>query len=152
MRRIAVLFAVAVAAALLAVQVAAGAGKPSIAVTGTSVKDRVVTVTVKIAGWRMLPARIGRKPNAADGGHWHLFVDGKYAAASAGPRASSRKLSAGTHTVRAELANNDHSSLRPRALSAVVTVKVAAAASGGGATVPDGGATDTSGAVGAYGY
>lgn len=146
---IAVCAAVAAAWAGPTASGAPSAAAPAIAITGTAVKGGVVTVTVKIANWRLLPARFGKKPNTAGGGHWHLLVDDKYATASAGPAARTRRLTVGSHTIRAELANNDHSSLAPRALSAVVTVRVTT--SSGGVAVPEQGGTaggDTGAATG----
>ena len=99
----------------------------------TGVTAGAVTVTVKVENWRLLPAQIGKKPNELDGGHWHLYVDGTYVAASGTPMAATAKLSSGAHRLRVELVNNDHSSLAPRVSSATVTVKVTTAGGAGAA-------------------
>ena len=132
MRRIAVLLTMLGVACALAAQ-AGAAGKPSISIVRTGVTAGAVTVTVKVENWRLLPAQIGKKPNEADGGHWHLYVDGKYVAASGTLTAATAKLSSGAHRLRVELVNNDHSSLAPPVGSATVTVKVAAAVRAGAA-------------------
>lgn len=107
---------------------AAGAALPrTIAIVGSSTSGGIVTVKVKIGGWKLYPARVGKKPNAADGGHWHIFVDGKYNNFAATTTGRTLKLAPGSHTIRAELANNDHSSLKPRVQSGSVTVTIAAA-------------------------
>lgn len=155
MRRTVMPLAVLAAAALLAVP-AAAAGKPAVTVTGTTVKGGIVTVAVRITGWKLLPARVGKKPNTPGGGHWHVFVDGKYNNAVAATRGATTKLAPGAHTIRAELANNDHSRLSPPVRSVAVKITVAAAAAAaGGATPPapgdkgtDTGETDTN----PYGY
>ena len=130
MRRTAMLLAVLAAAAALAVQ-AGAAGKPAVTVTSATVKDGIATVTVRITGWKLLPALVGKKPNTPGGGHWHIFVDGKYSAAAAATRGVTAKLVPGAHTIWAELANNDHSRLSPPVRSAAVKVTVVAAAAGG---------------------
>ncbi len=133
MRRIAVLLTMLGVACALATQ-AGAAGKPSISIVRTGVKAGAVTVTVKVANWRLLPAQIGKQPNAVDGGHWHLYVDGKYVAASGALTAASAKLSSGAHRLRVELVNNDHSRLAPPVGSATVTVKVTTAGGAGAAS------------------
>ena len=75
MRRIAVLLTMLGVACALATQ-AGAAAKPSVSIVRTGVKAGAVTVTVKVANWRLLLAQIGKQPNAVDGGHWHLYVDG----------------------------------------------------------------------------
>lgn len=158
MRRTVMLLAALGAAAVLVSQ-AAASPKPSVAVTGTTVKGRVVTVTVRLSNWRLLPRLVGKKPNSAGGGHWHIFVDGKYNSAVAALRGVTTKLTAGSHRIVAELANNDHSRLSPPVRSAAVKVTVtvtsAGAGAGAGAVPPAAGdnGTDTAGAGGAgYGY
>ena len=91
----------------------------------SSASNGIVTVTVKINGWKMYPALVGKKPNRPSGGHWHIFVDGKYSNASANATTGKTVvLTKGTHKVYAELANNDHSLLSPPVVSRTVTVKV----------------------------
>ena len=127
--------AAATVAAALAVPSPA-AGKPTVAITGTTVKDGVVTVAVRITGWKLLPALVGKSPNKSGGGHWHVFVDGKYDAAAAAAQGVTHKLAPGAHTISAELANNDHSRLRPPVRSAAVRVTVTAPSAGAGAPPP----------------
>ena len=127
--------AAATVAAALAVP-ASAAGKPTVAVTGTTVKEGVVTVAVRITGWKLLPALVGKSPNTPGGGHWHVFVDGKYNAAVAAARGVTHRLAPGAHTISAELANNDHSRLSPPVRSAAVKVTVAAPSAAAGAPPP----------------
>ena len=133
---LAVSAALAVVAAAAALAASGAAGKPTVTVTGTTVKDGVVTVAVRITGWKLLPALVGTSPNTPGGGHWHIFVDGKYNAAAAATRGATRSLAPGTHTISVELANNDHSRLTPPAHSAAVKVIVAAAAAAAGGAAP----------------
>jgi len=124
MRRLLLLL---VAAALILA--AAGAGSAATPRSITIVKasaapSGVVTVQVKIRGWKMYPALVGKKPNKPDGGHWHVLVDGKYSNASAKASGKTLALESGTHRITVELANNDHSLLKPRVRSAAVTVVV----------------------------
>ena len=116
--------------AVAVLSVAAGTGS---AATGRSISivkaspafSGIVTVTVTISGWKLYPARVGKKPNMANGGHWHLFVDGKYnnfsAKATTGKTVALKK---GTHKIFVALANNDHSPLKPPVTSRTITVKV----------------------------
>lgn len=126
----------ALAAAAALAGPAAAAGTPTVAITGTAVKGGVVTVTVRITGWKLLPALVGKAANTPGGGHWHVFVDGKYNTAAATSRGVTNKLAAGAHTIAAELANNDHSRLSPPVRSAAVKVIVAAAPAAGGTPAP----------------
>jgi hypothetical protein len=118
---------------------AAGAGGPkrSIAITGTSESAGVVTVKVKITGWKMHPALIGAKANRKDGGHWHIFVDGTYDSGWGTVTGTTRKLDAGKHALYVELVNNDHSSLTPPVRSRAVSVAVAATPGDSGGTPSD---------------
>lgn len=114
-------------AALVSVGIAAAAPKPSISIVGVSQVNGVVTVSVKIVGWKMYPKLVGKKRRSADGGHWHIFVDGRYNGFSASRTLGrTTKLAAGAHTIRVELAHNDHSLLRPAVRSRAVRVDVAA--------------------------
>jgi hypothetical protein len=86
-----------------------------------------ILVTVKITGWKMYPKLVGSTstPTRPNGGHWHIFVDGKYDNFSASPTTGTAiKVKAGKHTVYAELANNNHSSLKPAVKSNTVHVTV----------------------------
>jgi hypothetical protein len=122
-----------VAIGLLAVGAAVAGPKRSIAVSGTSTAEGIVTVNVKITGWKMYPALVGKKSKSKDGGHWHIYVDGKYNGFSAHARiGQTTKLADGTHALYVELANNDHSSLKPRVRSGTVAVTITASTSEGG--------------------
>lgn len=114
------------AAVLISVGIAAAAPKPSISIVGVSEADRVVTVRVKVTGWKMYPKRVGKKRRSGGGGHWHIFVDGRYNGFSASRTLGrTTKLAAGAHTIRVELAHNDHSPLRVAVRSRAVRVDVA---------------------------
>ncbi len=125
MRRLVSLL-VATAVVLAAVGASSAAtGRSITIVKASAAPSGIVTVQVKIRGWKMYPALVGKKPNKLDGGHWHVLVDGKYSNASA--KATSGKslaLESGTHRITVELANNDHSLLKPRVRSGAVTVVV----------------------------
>jgi len=85
----------------------------------------VVQANVRITGWKMIPSKVGKKPNSATGGHWHIFVNGKYNNFSANAHTGrTLKLNHGTYKIQAELANNDHSELSPPVRSKVMTIKV----------------------------
>ena len=104
----------------------ARAATPTVAIAGTAVKDGVVTVTVRIANFTLLPGKIGKGPNTAGAGHWHLLVDGKTVGTSGTLSGRTPKLAAGAHRIQVELANNDHSSLAPPVRSGTASVTVAA--------------------------
>jgi len=103
-------------------------GMYGIQITGYKVnKDRSVTVKVKIRGFKMLPAKVGKKTNAAGAGHWHIYVNGKYNTFSANAASGTTKvLKKGDYKVRVELANNDHSPLSEPTSSKTVRVMVGA--------------------------
>jgi Domain of unknown function (DUF4399) len=84
-----------------------------------------VQVNVRVTGWKMLPTKVGKKPNSATGGHWHIFVNGKYNNFSANAHTGKTlKLEHGTYKIQVELANNDHSELSPPVKSKSMTIKV----------------------------
>lgn len=158
MRKAVILLAMLGVVGVLATQ-AAAAAKPTVTVTATTVKAGVVTVSVRLSAWKLYPGRVGKRPNAANGGHWHLFVDGVYASASGRLTAKTKALKAGKHRIWAELANNDHSRLKPPVRSRTVIVTVPAAAPGTttpGTTTPgtttDGAGTTTDPGSGGYVY
>ena len=142
---------VSVALALLvSAGLAAAATQRSIAITSASADGDVVTVKVRITGWKMYPRLVGKSARRADGGHWHVFVDGKYNGFSSHPTTGrTTKLAEGSHTIRVELANNDHSSLKPPVRSRNVTVTIAASGGGGGEPPPT--TTTGGGDYGEYG-
>jgi hypothetical protein len=130
LKRLTVIGLVALLAALVSTQ-AFATTKSSVvkrSITLKSVKEaagHTVVASVSITGWKMLPSRVGKKPNSKIGGHWHLFVNGKYNNATASPTTGkSLKLKPGTYKISAELANNDHSELSPPVKSKTLTIKV----------------------------
>ena len=129
MRTLSHLVVAAALAATPAVVVAVSAGhhakQPAISISKATPSGRIVAVRVSIARYRMYPALVGKKTNRADGGHWHLIVDGKYNNFSAKETTGKTlKLKPGPHKIVAELANNDHSSLTPAVRSNAVRVRV----------------------------
>lgn len=131
------LIVAAACATLVSSGVAGAAAKRSISITGVSVQGSVAVVTVKIAGWKMYPRLVGKTTRSPDGGHWHIFVDGKYNGFSASATTGKTlKLADGQHVVRAELARNDHSPLKPPVRSRAVSVTIGGAPPGGGSEPP----------------
>lgn len=71
------------------------------------------------------PASVGTPPSPGSG-HWHIYVDGKYSNYSIDPFKgfTAANLKSGrTYKIYAELANNNHSPLKPSIRSNTVTVK-----------------------------
>jgi hypothetical protein len=84
----------------------------------------------------MYPALVGKDPRP-DGGHWAIYVEGRFNNRSTNPRLGRTKmLRPGTYTVFAALVNNDGTQLRPRVRSGLVNVRVGAM-DGGPPTTPD---------------
>jgi hypothetical protein len=81
-----------------------------------------VSLRLRLLGWTMYPAKVGSPVNSIDGGHYHVYVNGKYHNfGSNATRARACGLETGrTYSLRVVLANNDHSELKAR--SQVVTV------------------------------
>jgi hypothetical protein len=103
---------------------AAGSQSRSIRITSAAESSGVVTVRVRISGWKMYPSLVGKKPRPG-GGHWRILVDGSANAISTSPTVGrTRRLADGMHSVVAELVNNDGTRLRPPARSRAVTVRV----------------------------
>jgi hypothetical protein len=67
--------------------------------------------------------------NAAGSGHWHLYVDGTLVTMSSALTAVASGLAPGVHTLRVELANNDHSALIDLVADEVMVTAVGASAS-----------------------
>lgn len=128
-------------AALLAAAGVAGLGGAGVAQATTSKRSAVmheiqltnfkvnangtVTVFVKIRGWKMYPALVGKKTNKPDGGHWHIFVNGKYNNYSANAtRGVTTKLEHGDYKIYVTLANDDHSPVKGTHKSKTVSVMV----------------------------
>ena len=117
-------------ATLVATSVASGAGAAyGIKLKSAKVVGKQVQVSVEITGgFTMAPDKIGKKKKAGQG-HYHIFVDGKYAGAGAAatgktgkPFAADFVLSAGSHKITVQLANNDHSPVG-KASSAITVTK-----------------------------
>lgn len=119
------LAAIGVTAAAQA-QPAKTSGMYEIQITNFKVNpNKSVTVNVKIRGWKMYPKAVGSKKLAKDGGHWHIYVNGKYNTYSANATVGkTTPLKKGDYKLRAELANNDHSPLKEPAKSKTISVMV----------------------------
>jgi hypothetical protein len=84
-----------------------------------------VTLRVRIIGWKMYPALVGKSLNLTDGGHWAIFVGGRFNAASANAtKGKSKPLKRGRYTLYAQLVNNDGSYLTPAVRSGTVRVRI----------------------------
>jgi hypothetical protein len=128
-KRLIVIALAALPAVLLSTQADAMTKRPvSRSITLVSVREgsgHTVVATVRITGFKMIPSRVGKKPNSAIGGHWHIFVNGKYNNFSANAKTGrTTKLKAGTYKIQVELANNDHSELSRPVKSKTMTIKV----------------------------
>jgi alpha-tubulin suppressor-like RCC1 family protein len=96
---------------------------PSISLLRTRASGNKAVVEVKVTGWKMYPSLVGQLPNKPDGGHWRIFVDGKYNNLSTSPTTGrTTKLKPGKHTIWAKLANNDDSDVAGSRRSRTVTV------------------------------
>lgn len=97
-----------------------------ISITNFKVNNNgTVAVFVKIRGWKMYPALVGKKTNKADGGHWHIFVNGKYNNYSANAtKGVTKKLKPGDYKIRVALANDDHSLVKGTHPSRAISVMV----------------------------
>jgi hypothetical protein len=131
MRKILALCLSVTAFALVAVGAQARSSAPvammhGIGITGFKVNaDHTVTVNVKVRNWKMYPQSIGKKPNKADGGHWHILVNGKYNNASASPTTGkTTPLKKGDYKIKVVLANNDHSPVKESDPSKTISVMI----------------------------
>lgn len=131
MRKLLVLaLSVATAAAFVAVGVAqagSGVGIASVKILALypNAKTGCVSATLQIRGWKMYPGRVGHTTNDIDGGHYHVYINGKYHNfGSNARRARACGLATGaTYQLQVILARNDHSELNAR--SAEVSVIMA---------------------------
>lgn len=100
------------------------AGGASVVVRETHPKPRkqCVGLGLRILGWKMYPKEIGKKKIRPNGGHYRVYVDGKFRTTGKNPRyVTVCKLASGdTHRLRVVLAYNDGTELAAR--SQVVTV------------------------------
>ena len=129
MKRLTLILLVTIVAAVASLQAGAATSRSTArSITLLSVHElsgSIVQVNVRITGWKMIPSKVGKKPNSTTGGHWHIFVNGKYNNFSANAHTGrTLKLKHGTYKIQAELANNDHSELSPPVKSKVMTIKV----------------------------
>ncbi len=110
-----------------------GTGSPAISFVtptdnaGTNIR---VEVKVKVSGFKMDGVQIN-KPNQPGVGHWHLYVDDKYAGLSVSdylsiPNDAYPALLPGKHKLAVELHSNDHSPVTG-VTSQTITVDVAPA-------------------------
>jgi hypothetical protein len=100
-------------------------GTPAIALLGAKTSGRLVSLRVRISNWNMYPALVGKKPNKPDGGHWRIYVDGRYNSSSSQPTAGkTTKLKPGTHRIWVILANNDETAVAGTQRSKTLTVLV----------------------------
>jgi hypothetical protein len=87
--------------------------------------DRTVTVFVKLHDWKLYPKLVGSKMNKKDGGHWHIYVNGKYNAYSASPKSGrTTALKKGDYKLYVALANDDHSPVKGADRSKTISVMV----------------------------
>src|SRR3990170_2866520 len=96
-------------------EIAVTATTPAIAILSpevASVSILGVRIEVSVAGFEIDEANYGGA-TVAGRGHIHYSVDGTLAAATTATAFDLGALTAGTHTIRAELRNNDHSALNP---------------------------------------
>jgi len=115
----------------LAVEVSASvsitvAAVPSVRVTTPAAELTTttgqVTVTVELGNFTLDP--VGTPTNAAGHGHLHVFVDGNLTEMVSVRTINVSNLSVGTHTIRIELANNDHSAIAGAGSASTVTATV----------------------------
>ncbi len=120
---------------LTALKFSAGGGAPSVkiaspasGVTRGSANDKRLDVSVTYSGLTFDGSKIGTAPGAGVG-HWHVFVDDKYAGLSVSgivtlPNDAVPELAPGEHTIKVDLHNNDHSPIAGAAASTIkVTIK-----------------------------
>jgi len=110
--------------------VTGGTATPSIAITspsGGATVSNGAAVTVNIQNFTLDCPADGSKANADGHGNWQLYVDGVVDSAYCASSGSLKKTySAGSHTIKASLRNNDFSALNP-AVEASVTVTISVA-------------------------
>src|SRR5436190_753752 len=106
--------------------IAVTASNPSIAIVSpaanAAVSNTGFRITVAVAGLVIDPENYGGA-NIPGHGHVHFYEGANLLGTSTSTWFDVPALGTGTHTIRAELRNNDHSPLNP-AVSAQVTVKV----------------------------
>jgi hypothetical protein len=87
-------------------------------------RKQCVGLGLTILGWRMYPKEIGEEKLRPNGGHYRVYVDGRFRTNGKNPRyVNVCRLSRGdTHRLRVVLAYNDGTELAAR--SQVVTVEL----------------------------
>ncbi|HZP57760.1 MAG TPA: hypothetical protein VFC53_09440 [Dehalococcoidia bacterium] len=101
----------------------AAPGSPSIEIVspsdGATLTDQRLVVRVKIGGLRLDGTKIGQPAAQNPGvGHWHVYVDGKYAGLSVSdevslPNDAMPQIASGPHEIKVQLHNTDHTPLTP---------------------------------------
>ena len=129
MKRITVVALAALLAVIVSTQAGARTNRSAArSITLVSVKEvpgHLVQATVRITGWRMIPSKVSKKPNSATGGHWHIFVNGKYNNYSANAtKGTTLKLKKGDYKITAALANDDHSPVKGTHPTKAISVMV----------------------------
>jgi len=107
----------------------AQASSPTLAIllpTEGQVVTSTVTVSVQVTNFTLAPGAIGGV-NVPDQGHWHILLDGVFLQPVGTDSFTLTGLTVGSHTIKAELHNNDHSAVSP-AVEATVNITVAAEA------------------------
>jgi Regulator of Chromosome Condensation (RCC1) repeat protein len=98
---------------------------PAITLLSARASGKVVVVKVKLSDWKMYPDLAGKKPNKPDGGHWRIFVDGRFNnRATQATTGKTTKLKPGKHRIWVILANNDDTAVagaqRSKTLAVIV--------------------------------
>lgn len=83
--------------------------------TGASIAGDRILVSVQVSGLKLDGVQIN-KPNQEGVGHWHVYVDDKYAGLSVSdlvsvPNDALTRISKGQHKIAVELHGNDHSAV-----------------------------------------
>ena len=122
----------------------AGGDSPSIKIMAPSDGVQLSTsgdnlIRVQVGGFKMDGTKIGTPP-AQGVGHWHLYVDGKYAGLSVSdsialPNDAMPEIAPGRHELKVQLHNNDHTPVAGDITSAI-TVNFAAGSAAQGAATP----------------
>jgi hypothetical protein len=98
---------------------------PAISLLSARASGAVAVVKVRITGWEMYPAFVGKRPNRPDGGHWRIYVDGRYDGLSANPTSGrTHRLTPGSHRIAVALANDDGSRVAGAHPSRTLTVTI----------------------------
>jgi hypothetical protein len=118
----------AVALAGIAAATSHGSGKGVASVRALAVHPNgntgCISIEIEIRGWVMYPGRVGQSAIDTDGGHYHVYVNGKYHNfGSNANRARACGLASGaSYQLQVVLARNDHSQLnaRTKVISAIL--------------------------------